>query len=121
MKSSSSIALVNTSSPFSSSNAKDSLDIALIMGSYEQDVSLYFAGEGVWQLIDGQSPETLHVKNFLKTFSAFEFYDLNHVYVCSDSLKQRGLSANFHIDNVTVLNKTDFSMKLHQHSVVLKF
>ncbi|MEW6991655.1 sulfurtransferase complex subunit TusC [Colwelliaceae bacterium 6441] len=115
------IGILNTSSPFGQSNAKDSLDVALIMGSYEQNTHLFFQGDGVWQLMDGQQPESINTKDFLKTFSAFEFYDIEKIYVCQESLTERGLSELFHIENVQVLNITDFSTKLSESDVILRF
>ncbi len=121
MKSLKTIAILNTSAPFSRANAKDALDIALIMGSYEQETHLFFIGDGVWQLVDQQVPEQINVKNFLRTFSAFEFYDLEHVYVCKNSLIERGLTSDFHIDNVQVLTSEEFTQQLRQHHSILRF
>ncbi len=116
-----SIAILNTTAPFSAANAKDALDIALIMGSYQQETHLFFKGDGVWQLVSKQQPELINVKNSLKTFAAFEFYDIDHVYVCSQSLSERGLNADFHIDNVKVLTASQFADALKQHSTILRF
>jgi tRNA 2-thiouridine synthesizing protein C len=116
-----SLAIVNASAPFSQANAKDSLDIALIFGSYEQAVSLYFQGDGVYQLIAGQQPENIQQKDFLKTFAALEFYDIDNIYICQSSLEQRNLSTHFCIDNVQVLNCDEFAISLHQHQTILRF
>ena len=116
-----SLAIVNASAPFSQPNAKDSLDIALIFGSYEQTVSLYFQGDGVYQLIAGQHPENIQQKDFLKTFAALEFYDINNIYICRNSLKERNLPDNFCIDNIQVLSLDEFATSLHQHQSILRF
>lgn len=116
-----SIAIMNTNAPLSKANAKDALDVALIFGSYEQVVSLYFQGDGVYQLIAEQQPEKVQQKDFLKTFAALEFYDIENIYVCHHSLIQRGLADNFSIENVQVLNRNDFSTSLHQHQTILRF
>lgn len=116
-----SVAIINTNAPLSKANAKDALDVALIFGSYEQAVSLYFQGDGVYQLIAEQQPEKIQQKDFLKTFAALEFYDIESIYVCHHSLIQRGLTDNFSIDNIQVLNKNDFSTSLHQHQTILRF
>ena len=115
------ISILNTSAPFGQPNAKDALDVALIMGTYEQTTHLFFQGDGVWQLVTHQQPESIQVKDFLKTFSAFEFYDLENIYVCKQSLVERNLSENFHIENVQVLEKSDFSTKLTSSDVILRF
>ncbi|WP_440876715.1 sulfurtransferase complex subunit TusC [Thalassotalea sp. PLHSN55] len=116
-----SIALLNTAAPFSTSTAKEALDVALIFGSYEQAPALFFQGDGVWQLVNNQQAESISSKDFLKTFAAFEFYDIEDIYVCKRSLEQRGLSEDFHIDNVTVLNDADFIAALNAYSTIFKF
>ena len=116
-----SIAILNANAPLSKANAKDALDVALIFGSYEQAVSLYIQGDGVYQLIAHQQPEKVQQKDFLKTFAALEFYDIENIYVCHHSLIQRGLAENFSIKNVQILNGNDFSTSLHQHQTILRF
>ena len=115
------LAILNTKAPYSSTAGKDALDIALIFGSFEQPVALFFQGEGVRQLISGQDGSMINVKDYLKTFAAFEFYDIEEIYVCQTSLAQRGLVYDFHIDGVQVLNQQDFAQKLTSHQTVLRF
>ncbi len=117
----SAVAILNTVAPFSSATAKESLDVALIFGSYEQAPVLFFQGDGVFQLIDQQSPEGISVKNFLKTFSAFEFYDIEDVYVCQQSLQVRNLTPQFHLENTVVLPRNEFIAKLNAHNIIFKF
>lgn len=116
-----SLALLNSKAPFANSAGKDSLDIALIFGSFEQAVSLFFQGDGVWQLINGQDGDIISVKDYLKTFAAFEFYDIENVYISEQSLHERNLTNQFHIDEVQVLNQQEFSEKLSSHQTVLRF
>lgn len=116
-----SVAIINSNAPFSKANAKDSLDVALIFGSYEQVVSLYFQGDGVYQLIAEQQPEKILQKDFLKTFAALEFYDIENIYICQNSLNKRKLPSNFCIDNVQVLTADDFATSIHQHQTILRF
>lgn len=114
-------AIINSKAPFSSNAGKDALDIALIFGSFEQPTSLFFQGDGVWQLIQEQNGAIISVKDYLKTFAAFEFYDLENIYVCQESLFQRSLTTDFHIDQVQVLAKNEFAEKLASHHTVLRF
>ncbi len=116
-----SLALLNSRAPFASSAGKDALDIALVFGSFEQPTALFFQGDGVYQLIQGQSGEFISVKDYLKTFSAFEFYDIEEICVCQDSLIERGLSNDFHIDNVQILKQQDFANKLAANDIILRF
>lgn len=117
----STVAILNAHSSFNSCYGKDALDVALIFGSYEQEVSLFFQGEGVRQLINAQKASLINAKDYLATFSALEFYDVENVYVCLESLKQRNLVADFHIGNVNVVTEHEFSVRLRQHRTVLRF
>jgi len=114
-------AILNSKAPYSSTAGKDALDIALIFGSFEQPTSLFFQGDGVWQLVQEQDGAIISVKDYLKTFAAFEFYDLENIYICQDSLIQRRLTDNFHIDQVQVLTKDEFAETLATHHTVLRF
>ena len=105
-------AILNSKAPYSNTAGKDALDIALIFGSFEQPTSLFFQGDGVWQLVQEQDGTIISVKDYLKTFAAFEFYDLDNIYICQDSLIQRGLTGSFHIDQVQVLARDDFAETL---------
>lgn len=114
------IAILNASSTINEAS-KEALDAALIYGSYEQDISLFFQGEAVRQLLNNQSTEKVNIKNYLKTMSALEFYDIENIYVCKNSLVERGLAEDFHIDNAQVLDVKVFAETLHQHNVILRF
>ena len=115
------LAIINSKAPYGSYYGKDALDIALIFGSYEQKVSLFFQGDGVYQLIAGQDGSLLTMKDYLKTFAAFEFYDIEHVYICQQSLHIRQLCPSFHIADVKILDIADFNEVLNQHQHVLRF
>ena len=84
-------------------------------------MSLFFQGDGVWQLIQGQDGSVISIKDYLKTFSAFEFYDIKDVFVCQTSLEERNLPAKFHIEEVQVLNQQQFAQKLTSHQTILRF
>lgn len=120
-KSTKSIALLNSKAPYANSAGKEALDIALIFGSFEQKTALFFQGDGVYQLVSGQDGTLIAVKDYLKTFAALPFYDIEDVYVCQQSLIERGLTNHFHIDDVQVLNLQDFSDKLTEYNTLLRF
>ena len=115
------LAIINSKAPFSSNYGKDALDVALIFGSFEQKVSLFFQGDGVYQLMAGQDGSLVSIKDYLKTFSAFEFYDIENIYVCQQSLANRQLDETFHISGVQVLASIEFGVALNSHQHVLRF
>lgn len=83
---------VNRKAPYGTIYALESLEVVLIGAAFEQDVSLLFMDDGVFQLAKGQDTAGVEMKNFSPTYSALGDYDITKIYVCTDSLKERGLS-----------------------------
>lgn len=89
------VAILNAVAPLALHDSKDALDLALIFGTYEQQTAMFFQGDGVYQVMANQQPETLGIKNHLKTYAALPFYDVETFYVCEESLNKRQLEPNF--------------------------
>ncbi|GAA0852322.1 sulfurtransferase complex subunit TusC [Aliiglaciecola litoralis] len=113
------LAIVNHCAPYAGQAGQESTDLALAAGSFGQQVSVFFVNDGVFQLIAQQTPEQLQRKHFTKSFGAFEFYDIEHIYVCRTSLEKRGLSVTELAVEVTVLDSTTFNHTLLQHQHIV--
>ena len=85
---------VNRKAPYGTVYAPESLEVVLIAAAFEQDVSLAFIDDGVYQIVRGQSPKALGMKNFSATYNALGDYDVRKLYVERESLEARGLSAD---------------------------
>ena len=83
---------VNRKAPYGTVYALESLEVVLIGAAFEQDVSLLFADDGVYQLTKGQDTKDLEMKNFSPAFSALGDYDVNKIFVEKESLEERGLT-----------------------------
>ncbi len=83
---------LNRRSSFGTVYAIESLEVVLIAAAFEQDVSLAFIDDGVYQIVEGQNTDGIGMKNFSKTFHALGDYDINKLYVSKESLEERGLS-----------------------------
>ncbi|MCF3595855.1 sulfurtransferase complex subunit TusC [Rhodobacteraceae bacterium LMO-12] len=83
---------VNRKAPYGTIYALESLEVVLIGAAFEQDVSLAFLDDGVFQLTRGQNTEGIGVKNFSPTFRALGDYDVTKFFVEKESLEERGLS-----------------------------
>ncbi|WP_068546345.1 sulfurtransferase complex subunit TusC [Thalassotalea crassostreae] len=114
-------AIVNTRASFDALSAKEALDAALILASYEMQVSIYFMADGVYQTQDNQNPELISMKDFIATFKALGFYDIEDINVCKRSLETRNLAQDFSLEDVNVLDKNHFTEKLNQADIVLTF
>jgi tRNA 2-thiouridine synthesizing protein C len=82
---------VNRKAPHGSIYALESLEVVLIGAAFEQDVSLAFIDDGVYQLMLNQNTSDIGVKNFSPTYRALGDYDINQIYVEKESLELRGL------------------------------
>ena len=83
---------VNRKAPYGTIYAWEALEVVLIGAAFEQDVSLAFMDDGVYQLTKGQETTAIGMKNFSPTYSALGDYEITKIYVDKESLEERGLS-----------------------------
>ncbi|KAI93855.1 sulfur oxidoreductase [Rhodomicrobium udaipurense JA643] len=83
---------LNRKAPHGTIYALESLEVVLIGAAFEQDVSLAFLDDGVFQLMAGQDTTAAGMKNFSRTFKALGDYDVRKFYVERESLAERGLT-----------------------------
>ena len=112
---------VNRSAPYGTIYALESLEVVLISAAFDQDVSLAFVEDGIWQLRKGQQTKGIETKNFSPTYRALEGYDVEKLYVERESLEARGLSEDDLIVDVTVLSSGELGRLMDEQDVVLSF
>ena len=83
---------LNRRAPYGTIYAWESLEVVLIGAAFEQDVSMAFIGDGVYQLTKGQDTTGLEMKNFSPTYSALGDYEVTKIYIEKESLEERGLT-----------------------------
>ena len=83
---------INRRAPHGSIYALESLEVVLIGAAFEQDVSLAFMDDGVYQLTKGQDTSGIGMKNFSPTYAALGDYEITKIYVEKESLEERGLT-----------------------------
>ncbi len=83
---------VNRRAPYGTIYAWESLEVVLIGAAFEQDVSMAFIDDGVYQLIKGQDTTGLEMKNFSPTYAALGDYEVTKIYIEKESLEERGLT-----------------------------
>ncbi|WP_455375900.1 sulfurtransferase complex subunit TusC [Kaarinaea lacus] len=126
---------INRKAPYGTIYALESLEVVLIGAAFDQDVSLAFFDDGVYQLAKGQNTEGLGMKNFSPTYNALGDYDVNKIYVEKESLDARGLTIDDLMplkyededddwaekDSIRVLSSEELSKLLEEQDVVLSF
>ncbi len=83
---------VNRKAPYGTIYAQEALEVVLIGAAFDQDVSLAFLDDGVFQLTKGQDTKDSGLKNFSPTFRALGDYEVTKLYVEQESLDERGLT-----------------------------
>ena len=126
---------VNRKAPYGTIYALESLEVVLIGAAFEQDVSLAFLDDGVYQLTKGQSTDEVGMKNFSPTYRALGDYDVNKIYVEQESLDARGLTLDdlqaltyededddwAEKDSIKVVSAAELAEIMEQSDVVLSF
>lgn len=112
---------VNRKAPYGTIYALEALEVVLISAAFDQDVSLAFLDDGVYQLKKSQQTKGIETKNFSPTYRALEGYDVEKLYVESESLAARGLTEADLLVDVTVLSSEEMGNLMDQQDVVLSF
>ena len=112
---------VNRKAPYGTIYALESLEVVLVGAAFEQDVSLAFIGDGVYQLARGQDTKGVEVKNFSPTFRALEDYDVTKLYVEKEALEARGLTEADLVVPVEVVGAQALAQIMESQDVVLSF
>jgi len=112
---------VNRKSPYGTIYALESLEVVLITAAFDQDVSLVFSDDGVYQLKKGQSTDGIGMKNFSPTYRALEGYDIEKLYVDKESLEERGLTEDDLIVDVEVMSRAQIADLMDEQDVVMSF
>lgn len=112
---------VNRKAPHGTIYALESLEVVLITAAFDQDVSLVFLDDGVYQLKKGQQTKGIATKNFSPAYRALEGYDVEKLYVEKESLEARGLSEADLLVDVIVLGCKEMGELMDQQDVVLSF
>ena len=126
---------VNRKAPHGTMYAQESLEVVLIAAAFEQDVTLAFIDDGVYQLMQNQDTTAIGSKNFAPTYRALGDYDVSQIYVESESLEQRGLAKEDLMpltyededddwaekDSIHIVNSAELADIIEQQDVILNF
>jgi tRNA 2-thiouridine synthesizing protein C len=115
------VMFVNRKAPYGTIYALESLEVVLITATFDQDVSLVFLDDGVYELLKGQNTKAVGIKNFSPTYRALDGYDVEKLYVERESLEARGLSEDQLLVDVEVLSSAQMGELMAEQDVVLSF
>ena len=126
---------MNRKAPYGTIYALESLEVVLIAAAFDQDVSLVFADDGVYQLMKNQNTEEVGMKNFSPTYAALGDYDIKKIYIEKESLEERGLTLEdlqdlkyededddwAEKDSIHLVSREELAQVIDEQDVVLSF
>ncbi len=116
------ILLVSRHAPYGSSLAREAIDAALAAAIYDQDLSILFMDDGIFQLLKNQNAQEIQQKDIGSVLSALTYYDIEKIYLHKESLAQRQITLNeLIIEDLYELNNTEVASLLNQQDQILSF
>jgi len=84
--------IVFRTAPYGTIYSFEGLENVLIMGAYDQDISVLFIDDGVYAIKKGMDTSATGIKDFSPTLRALEAYDIDKIFIDRDSMESRGLT-----------------------------
>lgn len=117
------LAFLFRTAPHGNAISREGLDALLAATAFcdEEDIGVFFIDDGVLNLLDGQNPELLLQKDFIRTFKLLDLYDIEQRFACADSLDQYNLQTEQLIISAEKIDRTSLINKLSQAEKVFTF
>ena len=117
------LAFLFRTAPHGNAVSREGLDALLAATAFcdEEEIGVFFVDDGVLNLLDGQNPELLLQKDFIRTFKLLDLYDIEQRFICADSLDQYNLHAEQLIISAEKIDRTLLINKLSQAEKVFTF
>ena len=102
------LAFLFRTAPHGNAISREGLDALLAATAFcdEEEIGVFFIDDGVLNLLDGQNPELLLQKDFIRTFKLLDLYDIEQRFVCADSLDQYNLQTEQLIISAEKIDRT---------------
>ena len=114
------ILFVNQQAPYGTVFSQEKLQMAMVFGAFELNVSMLFLGNGVFSLVKNQQSGTIGFHNFSRQYRALEqYYDIRDNYVDLASLEKSGLSEEDLLIPVAVINFDEIQALLREQDVII--
>ena len=117
------LAFLFRTAPHGNAISREGLDALLAATAFcdEEEIGVFFIDDGVLNLLDGQNPELLLQKDFIRTFKLLDLYDIEQRFVCANSLDQYNLQTEQLIISAEKIDRTLLINKLSQAEKVFTF
>jgi len=112
---------VNRKAPYGTIYALEALEVVMISAAFDQDVSLAFLDDGIFQIVKGQETTFIGMKNFSQTYRALEDFGVTKLYVERESMEARGISESDFIVPAEVISVREMAELMASQDIILSF
>lgn len=129
------ILFILRNAPYGSARAQEGIEAILAASVFEQDVSVLFMDEGVWQLHNHQQSRgvqrelpdaiierrNIERRNIAAQLESFPLYDINNIFVDKKALKNFSIPKNELILEPELVNDKGIRQLISSHDVVITY
>ena len=106
-------------SPLNGLISGEQLETAMVAAAFEQEVSILFIGDGVFNLLPAKETNEVTGYNIEKMLLALPTFEVNDLFICERSLEQRQLGVSHLPENAKVITFEDQRRLIKATDVVL--
>ena len=106
-------------SPLNGLISGEQLETAMVAATFEQEVSILFIGDGVFNLLPAKKPKEVPGYNIEKMLLALPTFDVSDLFICERSLEQRQIGASNLPKNAKVITFDEQRRLIKTTDVVL--
>ncbi|WP_165312428.1 sulfurtransferase complex subunit TusC [Vibrio ziniensis] len=115
------VAFIFHTAPHGTSSAREGLDAILAASAYSEELAIFFVGEGVLQLLNGQDPSQVLSRDYISAFKLLDLYDIEQRYICEQSLQDWGLGASDLIIDGKIVSPQQIAQQWNEFDQLLTF
>ena len=106
-------------SPLNGLISGEQLETAMVAATFEQEVSILFIGDGVFNLLPDQATQEVKGYNIAKMLLALPTFEVNNLFVCERSLEHRQIGVSNLSKNAKVISFEEQRRLIETADVVL--
>lgn len=117
------LAFLFRTTPHGTAQSREGLDALLAATAFcdEDDIGVFFLDDGIFNLLSNQNPERLLQKDFIRTFKLLDLYEIEHRFICAESLQKWGIEEEQLVISAQKIDRTTLFAKLNQAEKLLTF
>lgn len=115
------IMFVNRKAPHGSIYAWEGLEVVLIFGAFDNELSAVYMDDAVFSLKKGQDTSELGIKGFIQTLPVLNDYGCEKIYVDKESMDRRGMKADDIAIPVEIVDAAAIGKIMAEQDVLLPF